>query len=133
MLQILLFATTHIACVVMSIARAPVYAFVLYQAIYFIHPANRWWGYMVPNLPYSFMSVAFMFLMVAINFRSAKTNKFYKVPTFKWQFMLLIITWFTYTQAIAPWHHTQLLDAYTKMFIILILAFLLISNAKHLR
>ena len=132
MLQILLFAMTHIGCVVMSFARAPVYAFVLYQAIYFIHPANRWWGYMVPTLPYSFMSVAFMFLLVAVNFRTVKNNRFYKVPTFKWQLLLLLVTWFTYTQAIAPWHHSQLLDAYTKMFIILLLAFLLISNAKHL-
>ena len=132
MLQIILFFGIHCVTLLLSFSRAPIYAFILYQAIYFIHPANRWWGYLVPSLPYSFLSVVFMLMIVLFNSNRLKENKFYKVPTFKWQLLLVIITWFTYTQSIAPWHHVQLLDAYTKMFVILLIAFLLISSAKDL-
>lgn len=132
MLQILMFAGTQLVGFFLAFNRAPVFAFVVYQAIYFIHPTNRWWGYMVPNLPYSFLSVLVMLFMVFFHFKSTKKNLVYKVPTFKWQLLLLLIVWFVYTQAIAPWHHAQLLDSYTKMFVILIVAFMLIVERKHL-
>jgi hypothetical protein len=132
MLQVLMFLSTQFMGAIFAFTRAPVFAFAMYQAVYFIYPQNRWWGYMVPDLPYSFITVICMFCMVVVHYKKVKSNVIYKVPIFKWQLFLLIIVWFVYTQAIAPWHHTALMDSYSKLFIIMILAFMLINERKHL-
>lgn len=132
MLQVLMFVGIPIAGFVLSFWRAPVFAFVIYQSIYFIHPANRWWGYMLPDLPYSMLSVLFMMFLVIVYMKHSLTNLVYKVPIFKWQLLLLINVWFVYYYSIAPWHHVQLMDAYTKKFVIMICAFMLIQQRKHL-
>jgi len=74
----------------MAFAANPAWAFMLYQVVYFFNPMERWWGYMVPSLPYSMLSVLLMFAVFAKSFKEHNENSLFAAPQFKWFYLVVI-------------------------------------------
>lgn len=52
------------ACTYLAFRRNPVYALYFYLASIYVHPPSRWWGYMLPDLRWAFLSAAVAVLAV---------------------------------------------------------------------
>lgn len=131
MLNVLLFYATYGVGLFASSIRNPVYAFALYEAVYFFHPKARWWGGMVPDISYSFFVVILMIALAFVHHRHTKHNKLLKVPQFRWMYFLLILYIAAYFYAALPTLHYDAAINYLKTIIIISVAYKLCdSNTK---
>jgi len=130
MLNVILFVFTYISGFILSFRSLPVFAFCLYQAVYFFFPQNKWWNYMVPDLSYSFFTVVLMAAAVAINFKHLKNNKLFSAPPmYFFTSMLLLMVIVDFYAINKFWHGISLVD-YIKLYIIMMLAFKLVDSSK---
>jgi len=110
----------------------PHIAFYSYELVYFFNPANRWWAYYVPALPYSRIIVIIFLLTYFLKVNDYKENRLTKLPIFKWMLLLLITYFFLYFYAQWPEEHTSALIEYTKMFIIISTAYKVLDSQNKL-
>jgi O-antigen ligase len=132
MLNVLLFISTYIGGFVFAFRYSAALAFALYQAVYYFHPQNRWWGYMVPDLSYSFFTVVLMLVVFAMNFKIFNKNQLLKSPHFRWIYFILLLFGITSFWAVIPWYHEYALTNFFKLVIIMSLAYKIIDTAKDL-
>ncbi|WP_339772592.1 O-antigen ligase family protein [uncultured Paraglaciecola sp.] len=132
MLSVLLFLGSFISSFALSFRHAPIFAFVLYQMIYFFNPQNRWWGSLVPDLGYSFFSVAFMAVILLINWPEAQKNKLAQLPSFRWLYVFVAIYSAVYIWSSFPSYHIDALIPLVKSAIIMSIAFKLCNSPKAL-
>ncbi|MEP7702672.1 O-antigen ligase family protein [Paraglaciecola sp. 25GB23A] len=132
MLNVLMFYSTYLAGFVLAIWRMPVFAFVLYEAVYFYNPQQRWWAPMVPDLSYSLYVSLLVLTLVIIKYKTFKENKLLSVPHFRWMYFVLILYAIAYFYANNPETHARYLDYYFKTILIVSLAYKLIDTSKKL-
>ena len=132
MLNLLLFCGTLVSFTWISFFRLPVFAFVLYQAIYFYYPQQRWWGYMVPNIGYSFISVVIMAAVFLLNMKKLNQQKIFSAPPFKYFYLLVALYAITYFYSVRPELHMMFATNYIKLAVIMTLAYKLCSSQKSL-
>jgi len=132
MLNVLLFASSWLFALFASFRFAPIFGFVLYQAVYFYYPRNRWWGDMVPDLPYSFITVMFMFGLLAINMKASLDNNPLKSPILRGVLYIFLVMAAVSSIAAMPYFHDEAVINYLKMFVIISTAYMLCHNVKSL-
>jgi hypothetical protein len=132
MLNVLMFYLVNIAGYSLAFFRLPIFAFTLYQAIYFFHPEKRWWGSMIPDISYSFFTVLLMAIVLAINFKESKSNKLLQTPQFKWMYIVLFIYSITYFYAVFPELHYLAINYFFKLIIIMSIAYKLCDSDEKL-
>jgi O-antigen ligase len=132
MISVLIFWGTYISCFIIAIARNPVFAVIVYQAVYFFYPQDRWWGYMVPNWSYSFFTVVLMLAVYLMNFKLLKENKVLVVPQLRWAYFLGGCYCLIYFNALLPTYHLESMINFVKLLIIITLAYKLIDSSKKL-
>lgn len=132
MISVLLFLSSFVSSFILSFRHAAIFGFVLYQVIYFFNPQNRWWGSSVPDLGYSFFSVAFMALILLLNWSECKNNKLTQLPSFRWLYFFVLIYSAVYIWSILPSYHMDALIPLVKGAIILSIAFKLCTTYKSL-
>ena len=111
---------------------APIFAFTLYQLIYYFHPEKRWWGVLVPEISYSFFAVLLMIFVLLININLFSKNKILSIPQFKWAYFLVFLYGIAYFYAISPVFHLVAFNYFLKLLIIITIAYKLCNNSKHL-
>jgi len=127
-----MFFSSFIGGVILTFASTPVFAFALYQAVYFFYPQNRWWGGMVPNLPYSFYTVVLMAAGLLFCFKDSKQNKLLAAPQFKWLYVILLLFFVTSFYSVYPSIHDEALVNFFKLAIIMSIAYKLIIGDREL-
>ena len=132
MFNVILFSFVYFSGFILSFTRVPVYAFVVYEAVYFFHPANRWWGYMIPNLSYSFYTVVLMFFVFVRNYKAHNSNALFTPPQFKWVYLILLGYGFTSFWAINSILHQEALIYFLKLVITITIAYKLIDSHQKL-
>jgi O-antigen ligase len=132
MLNVLLFYATYVAGFIGGIVRNPIFAFVLYEAVYFFHPEQRWWGRLVPDISYSFYVVLLMMFLVLINAKKLKDNKVLASPQFRWMYLFVFLFAVAYFYAVLPERHYDAMINFLKLLIIMSLAYKLCSSREQL-
>lgn len=132
MLSVMLFLGAFVSGFILSLRFVPIYAFISYQSMYFFNPDKRWWGYMVPDISYSFFLVIFMFLLFLLNFKKYNDNKLLNAPPLRWVYSLAFLYTLASFYAVLPIFHQEYLTYYLKLIIIISVAYKLISNRKEL-
>ena len=133
MLQALLFIATLVFGLVLTFIVSPAFSFVLYEAIYFFSPAERWWSSYFPSISYSFFSVVFMLsaLLVSGRFRSEANNPL-STPQFRWLYALIVMYGIAAFYAVNPEGHQEALVNYVKLAIIMTIAYKLVETRSDL-
>lgn len=109
-------------------------AFVLYQLVYFLNPDNRWWSAQIPGLPYSFITVVVMMLVLATRYKELSPKSPWTAqPASKWILLILGMYYFMYLHALNPAAHDAFTFEFTKTIIILALAYKLIHSETALK
>lgn len=132
MLHTLLFVLTYFSGVILAFVSNPAFAFVLYEMVYFFFPDNRWWGYMLPDLSYSFYTVILMVVLLLVNFKESSKNKILAMPQFKWLFLVSVCFAVASFFSVFPIVHNQFLKNYLTMVGIICIAYKLIDTDKKL-
>jgi hypothetical protein len=127
-----MFLSTFLGGAILTFASTPVFAFALYQAVYFFYPQNRWWGGMVPNLPYSFYTVVLMAIGVLICFKDSQKNKLFATPQLRWFYLITILFVITSFFAVYPINHDDAMVNFIKLAIIMSIAYKLIMGDREL-
>lgn len=123
MISVLLFYSSFFCTFILTFRHSAIFAFVLYQLIYFFHPENRWWGSLIPSFGYSFFSVVFMLLILVLRWQETKKNKLLAVPSIRWFYFSVAIYSIVYTWAAIPSYHLEAIIPLIKAAIILSIAF----------
>ena len=131
-LIVIVFSLSFIGCLIAAIILDGVWAFYIYQLVYFLNPGNRWWGSSLPDLSYSFITVAFMFAGLMIRYKDTASIKYSELPLSKWIVGILVIYIFMSFFALSPDNHQQSLIEFAKLIIIVGIAYKLINTRKKL-
>lgn len=106
-------------------------AFVVYQLVYFLNPDNRWWATSIPGLRYSFISVLFMLLVYALRYNHYNNmSPWREQRSFKWMLFLLLMYYFANLVALDPVGHSNTAVDFTKLIIIMLVAYKLIDTKR---
>lgn len=132
MLHILLFLGSYASFFIMSFISMPIFAFVLYQAVYFFNPDKRWWGTQIPDLSYSFFTVVLMAFLLLIKFKEYNANKLLSVPQLRWAYILVFLYALASFYAVSPDLHQKALTFYFKLIVIISIAYKLCDTCKKL-
>lgn len=132
MLNVLLFFVTYVGGFIQSFRAAPVYAFLVYQAVYFYNPPSRWWSYLIPEISYSFFVVALMGGLYVLNKKQFDKNKISAVPQLKYMIVLVMLFSFASFYAVYPIAHSVFTEVFIKLGITMLIAYKLINTIKQL-
>lgn len=132
MLNVTLFFLTYVGGFIQAFRIAPVFAFLVYQAVYFYNPPNRWWSYLIPDIGYSFFTVALMGILYLLNKKKFDNNKLSSAPPLKYMIALICIFSIASFWAVYPISHSIFTEVYIKLGITIFLAYKLINSIKQL-
>lgn len=131
------FALLFLAVFVGGILAAVLYdssgAFILYQLVYFLDPAERWWGKALPGISYAFISSILMIAVLARDYKNLSTlSPWRSHPMFIWMFALVICYYVAFLWALNMPFHTQFTYNYMKLVVVVFVAYKLLRNKKTL-
>jgi uncharacterized protein with PQ loop repeat len=108
-------------------------SFILYQLIYFLNPDDRWWSAEIPGISYSFIAAVLMLGALAVRYRECSNlAPWTEIPAFKWMIALLGMYYLAYLYALnAPLHDRFTYD-FTKLIVIVLVAYKLVNSPKSL-
>lgn len=87
---------------------------------------------MVPDLPYSYFSVIFMAVILAVNWGTTQQNKIFSIPSFRWMYVFAAIYATVSFWALVPDYHATAVEPYLKAVIIMTIAYKLCTSIKSL-
>lgn len=133
MLHLLLFVVVYLALAMGSLILNPAFSFTLYEIIYFMNPADRWWSGPLPGIRYSLLVVVLMMVVLVKNFKEHKLNNPLKIPQMRWMYVLLLLYSIASLYALLPDGHSRALESYIKLQITMTIAFMLVTNIEKLK
>ena len=108
-------------------------AFIVYQFIYFFNPEFRWWGATIPGLRYSMITALLMMFVLFIRYREYSIlSPWREMTPFKWLIALLGFYYAGYLFAIDLLAHKKFTFEFTKLVIIVFIAYKLINSERAL-
>jgi hypothetical protein len=132
MFNVLLFLVSYIGGFILTFRYLTVCAFALYEIVYFMSPLDRWWGYMIPTLSYSYYVVLLMITAYLFTYRESSQNKLLQAPQFKWAYLIVIIHYLVYFWAVDQRLHLITTGYLLNLVIIISIAYTLIDTIKKL-
>ncbi|WP_328184829.1 O-antigen ligase family protein [Marinobacter sp. OP 3.4] len=129
----LLFLLTFFGCIMATFFYSSSAAFILYEIVYFLNPDDRWWSASIPGISYSFFASVLMLLMLGIRFRYLSEQSPWKsLPAFRWFILLLIWHYVIYLWAQDQQLHWRFTFDYTKLIVIVLVAYKLVNTPRAL-
>ncbi len=129
----LLFLTVLFAGITATFFYSATASFMLYQITYMVHPDIRWWSGQIPGLSYSFFTVILMMIALTLHYRTlSPLSPWSRQPLTKWLVLFLGIHYLMYFFALNLPVHKQFTFDFTKMIIIIAVAYKLIHSEKAL-
>ena len=127
----LLFLVVFAYGIYSAIVVGPVWGFYLYELVYFLNPAHRWWGLQLPDIGYSFIVVVIMmgsFYLI----KRPHGNTLKDMPEARW-FVVILLSYgvVTFIAANPEMHNRFMLDL-IKTYIIMYLAYRMIDTERKL-
>lgn len=132
MLNFFLFVICYAGGFLLAFVSNPAWAFMLYQMVYFMNPLDRWWGYMLPSLSYSFYTVILMMVVFLKGYQEHKKNRLFDVPQFKWVYFIAAGYICVSFYAVLPELHRSATIDFIKLVIIISIAYKLVDTDKKL-
>lgn len=129
----LLFLTVLFAGIVATFFYSATASFLLYQIVYMVNPDIRWWSGQIPGLSYSFLTVILMMMALTINYRTlSPLSPWSRQPMTKWIVLFLAMYYIAFFFAINLPLHKQFTSDFTKLVIIIAIAYKLIHSERAL-
>ncbi len=127
----LLFLLIYAAGLLSAITVGPVWAFYLYELVYFLNPANRWWGQGIPQIGYSFYLVLVMLGMFVMK-RKKQQNLLREAPEAKWFILMFLFYGIATLVAANPDMNSRFLGYLINTWVVIYIAYRMIDSEKKL-
>ncbi|MFT4849775.1 MAG: hypothetical protein ACI83B_002323 [Sediminicola sp.] len=128
----LLFLFSLMTLPILALRTSAIYAFVLYQFVYFLSPGTRWWSYQIPDLRYALLTSLFIIFMFFITKKEEKNpTPLLSSPHLKWMYALGAIYGLTYFYAEIPSFHSVAFIDMFKSIVVISFVFKLCSKPQH--
>jgi putative inorganic carbon (HCO3(-)) transporter len=119
--------------ILLSFATSGVSAIVGYQIIYFMNPMNRWWSNEIPDLPYSFITVLTLVIILLIKFKKlSEGSRWSDQIVIKLLLLLLVYYYIVYFFALLPDIHLQFTINFTTLIFTMLVFYKLIRTETAL-
>lgn len=129
----LLFLTIFFAGAIVALFYSATASFMLYQMVYMMNPDVRWWSAQIPGLPYSMVTVLLMMVALAVRYKTLSAiSPWSRQPLTKWLVLFLAMYYVMYLFALNPAAHHQFTFNFTKLIVIIAIAYKLIHSEKAL-
>ncbi len=129
----LLFLMVFFGGIIAALVYSGTAAFIVYQMVYFLNPDNRWWSAAIPGLRYSMVTVLLMILVLAVKYGNySSLSPWSKMPVFKYMIALVIMYFLAYLFAVNLPLHKSFTYEFTKLVIIMMIAYKLIYSERAL-
>jgi len=128
----LLFIAAFLYTIYAILAIGPVYGFYIYELIYFLNPASRWWSSGIPNISYSFITVSLMTFSFFIYKTKHNKNTIGKIPEAKWFIALFLSFCLVTIYAVDPVLHNRFFIGVIKMFFTMFVAYRILDSENKL-
>jgi hypothetical protein len=129
----LLFLTVLLAGIVATFFYSATASFLLYQIVYMVNPDIRWWSGQIPGVSYSFFTVVLMMIALAINYKTlSPLSPWARQPLTKWIVLFLGVYYLMFFFALNLPLHKQFTFDFTKLVIIVAIAYKLIHSERAL-
>ncbi|NWO05217.1 MAG: O-antigen ligase family protein [Alteromonadaceae bacterium] len=129
----LLFLMVFFGGIVAALVYSGTAAFVLYQLVYFLNPDARWWSAVIPGLRYSMIASLLMLLVLFLKYRQhSELAPWSKMPVFKYLIALVLLYYLAYLFAVNLPAHKTFTFEFTKLAIIILVAYKLIHSPRAL-
>ncbi len=135
-IRALIWLTGFFGGALLAVSIHPIYGLAIYFLDYYSHPPLRWWGKGVPDLRWSLLAAAVLFL--AYNVRRSAILYDLRVTTFpqtKWFLAFLGYAWLITLSPLAVWkaQSYQMAIILTKYYVLYCLIIKTASDPKHFR
>lgn len=129
----LLFLLTFFSCIVAALFYSSAAAFILYELVYFLNPDDRWWSTSIPGISYSFIASVLMLSILAFRYRQlSEISQWRELPTLGWLLLLLVWHYVIYSWAQDEPMHWRFTIEYTKLIVIVFVAYKLVNSQRTL-
>jgi hypothetical protein len=127
----LLFIAVYTYGLYAAIVIGPVWGFYLYELVYFLNPANRWWGNSLPGISYSFIVVAVMMAWTIFKWKE-HLNTLKDMPEAKWFLAFFLSYGLATIIAVNPEIHNRFMIHLMKSWVTMYIAYKLIDTERKL-
>jgi hypothetical protein len=125
----LLFLLVFFGGIAVALINGGASAFIVYELVYFLNPGERWWAVEVPELRYSLIMVILMIVALIRRYRDySSISPWSGQVTFIWMAALLVMYYFAYLFALNPVFHHRFTFEFTKLIIIMFIAYKLVNS-----
>jgi hypothetical protein len=129
----LLFIVVFLGGIGATVWQHSAFAFVLYELVYFLNPADRWWGSHIPGISYSFLASVLMLGILLLRYRTLSPKSPWMAhPAFKWMALLLASYYLVNLWAKVPQTHGEFTFIFMKLMVIVFVAYKLLDSEKAL-
>lgn len=129
----LLFLTVFFGGILAALFFSGTAAFMLYQIVYMLNPDIRWWAASIPGLRYSFTAVILMMIALGLRYKDCSEKApWAQQPMFKWLLLFLAMHYVMYLFALNLQVHKQWTFEFTKLVVIVLIAYKLVTSERAL-
>lgn len=124
----IIFLVTYFGGAVAAIIAEAAYGIYLYEFLYFLNPAIRWWHGSLPVIRYSFIVAIVILIGYIIRKDKYSENRLFDVPQTKWLLALTVVMGLVSFIAVWPERHNELYIGYVKIILFVALAYKIIDT-----
>ena len=129
----IVFLLAFISGIIAAFNAGSVWAFYLYEFVYFMNPGRRWWSTDIPELSYSFVVVIVMMVTFFLQRNQQRgIPKLGEAPATKWLVALLVVFFYMYFFALNPVVHKNEAINFVKLLIVMGFAYKMIDTPQKL-
>lgn len=128
----LAFLVVFVTSLGFSLVKSAAFGFYLYELIYFLNPASRWWSSGIPDIKYSFIASAFLIAGFLIHRSKCRSNTFSKIPGKYWFLLLLFCYFISGFFSVIPEMHDRFVVETYKAFVIIYIGYRVLDSERKL-
>lgn len=125
---IILFLFTYLSGLIAVIFIDISWGIYLYELLYFLNPANRWWYTYLPYMRWSYILAIFIFLIFIIRRKKYTQNRLFDIPQAKWLIAIAVVIIAVYPLAVWPEMHFKALQNTIKLLMLLAILYKVIDS-----
>ena len=124
----IIFLLTYFGGAAAAIIAEAAYGIYLYELLYFLNPAIRWWHGGLPVIRYSFIVAIVILIGYFIRKDKYSENRLFDVPQTKWLLSLTIVMGLVSFIAAWPERHQEIYSNHVKVVLFVALAYKIIDT-----
>ena len=133
MLTAAAFLLAYSAGCFLALFRHPIYGFVTYISLIYIHPPTTWWGVLIPSVRWSLLAAGVTVVAVLLHGRGQQRKPIFSYGVMRGLIVFLLWLLMQSLWTINPTEHSELLTLMLKYVVLVWLMVRCLDSVKHIK